>query len=257
MALVGFGLNWREQVAALQQSKVAYFRPLIIVGIWFMTFPLAASLTDQALPNEVRAYNFVPLPQLLAGCGGAMAWAHFARLGQGWRWAGKVFAVVGLVVFGLFSQLSLSYFFGPPLLETNQAAKNLPYNLGLRPVLQKVSGEARPCDQIWLEPTNQAYIYYLFLTQYSPPRFQQAVKGQQVDDGGWLRVDWFNAVHFGVPGTDKHNAPPLPGCTGQASRLFFLSHNTRTGPEWREIAVTRNKSGEAVWKALLLEPKSG
>ena len=45
----------------------------IVLAIWLMTFPLASSLTAPS-PHEIRTYNFLPLPEILAGYGAVVAW---------------------------------------------------------------------------------------------------------------------------------------------------------------------------------------
>ncbi len=223
----------------------------VMLGLWFLTFPFASSLTDFRVPHEIRAYNFLPLPELLAGYGLTVLWKAWGRR----RWRGLTLAhgaaLAGGGVFILFGLMFLPFYFRPPLLETTTAPADIPYNLGLRPMLEKASTEAGPCDQIWLEDTNQTYAYYLFMTAYPSARFQANPPAESQDKDGWILISHFDQLHFGVPGRDRQESALPPSCAGQPSRLLFLSHTTNTGPEWTELAAIRNAGGAAVWRLLV------
>jgi hypothetical protein len=229
--------------------RVAYILPLLI-GLWVITYPIASSLTTDASPNEIRTYNVIPLPELLAGYGAVVAWNLLSR----YRWrrvsAAHVAALAGIAVFVLFNVVFLRTFFATPLLETDQKGYEEPYSLGLRPVIEKVAQEAGRCDIIWLESTNQTYIYYLFLTRYPPAQFQKAdVKKDTVN--GWLQVPAFENVHFGVPFIDNHIIIRPSDCNPEPYRVFFVTHTKHTGPEWQPFTAVTNKNNDPIWWAVV------
>ena len=237
---------WRNR--RLLRQKLGFSLP-IVLGLWFLTFPISSSLTNLDIPHEVRAYNFVPLPQLLAGYGAMLVWQFLARPGRPTlAWGVAALTGITLVVFeGLF----LGSMFGPSVLESNLPVKELPYNIGLEPVLQKMQTVAGPCDRLWVESGNQTYMFYLFDTRYPPAAFQKADIESTTRNGGWLYVNRFNNIHFGIPGHDADNAPARPECQGQPSHIYFAAHLTQVGPEWQELSAIRNKAGIPVWRLLL------
>ena len=236
---------WRNRQTL--RNKLGFSLP-ILLGLWLVIFPISSSLTNADTPHEVRAYNLLPLPQLLAGYGAVIVWQFLAGWGgRRLAWGAVGLAAITLVVFeGLF----LGQFFGPSVLESSTPVKDLPYNVGLEPVLQKMTQTAGPCDSLWVEPGNQTYMFYLFDTRYPPAQFQAASLDVTTRNGGWLYVARFNNVHFGIPGHDPDTAPPRPECKGQPSHYFFASHTLPTGPEWKELIAVRNKADEAVWRLL-------
>ncbi len=250
------GFLWLAAAVGLWQNRhsfkerLGFNLPLLLAG-WFLTFPISSSLTNVEIPHEVRAYNFVPLPQLLAGYGAIVL---FQKL-SGVRW-GRFKPVYGLLAGGVvtllvFQNLFLPAFFSRPLLETTTAAADMPYNTGQEPVIQKVAQLAGPCDSVWIEPGNQTYIYYLFETRYPPEQFQKLNFETSTRNGGWLYVPYIDNIHFGIPGREPDTAPKLPGCTTTAGRLYFASHTVPTGPEWQELLAVRNQTGQAVWRLVV------
>lgn len=235
-------------LAQRQYRRLAYALPLL-VAIWFFTFPISSSLTTDDPPHEVRTYCFVPLPELLAGYGAVVAWRQLSC----YRWrrltAAHVVATGGTAVFALFAAIYLPYFFPRPLQETDQSGYFEPYTVGLRPVLEKVTEAAQPCDVIWLESTNQTYIYYLFMTRFPPARFQQA-NVVWADVNGWLQVPAFEQVHFGVPFIDKHIIHQPPTCQGKPYTVYFMTHTKYTGPDWQPFFATTNGVGAPIWRAV-------
>ncbi|HEX2914210.1 MAG TPA: glycosyltransferase family 39 protein [Chloroflexia bacterium] len=245
LAFAGFIIFSREL-----NRKVGFHLPLVLV-IWFLTFPIAASLTVGQPPYEIRAYNFLPLPQLLSGFGVVVAGRVLAKYQWGKLKAFWIAASVAVALFVVFQVIFLSYFFGPSLLQTSTAPKDLPYNVGMSRVVVAVQQQATACDTIYLQPDNQAYIYYLFLSKYPPEKFQHAKIISEVNRTGWLIMDSFDNVQIGVPGEDKSNYTPPASCTPDKQRLFFLDHTIPVGPEWQEIASVKNKDGEYVWRAVV------
>ncbi len=218
--------------------------PILII-IWLLTFPVAASLTNQGIPHEIRTYNLLPLPELLAGYGLALIW----EWGAGARWRRVVSVVVldaSVFAFFVFNIVFLRYFFGPPLLHVNPDFQEVYPNIGLRPVLEKVQATAQACDIIWMEPMNQTYIYYLYLTRTPPEQFQQARTERNTTV--YLNIKWINNVRFGAPDIDEFDAPPTPGCEGKPSRTYFITRRWTLPEGWQDVIVIRNDVG-ILWRA--------
>ena len=235
------GLFWPNRWAAPRG-----FHLPVLVGVWFITWPIAASLTILDHTHEIRSYNFLPLPELLAGYGAVVCWRELKRFARGWRYS---LATGGLVVFLSFNWLFLGYFFGPPLLETNTPAQDLPYNIGLAEALAKMQPYRGPCDQLWLDSDNQGYISYLFLTHYPPTRFQQYSLAQNYSVDSAIR---FDNIYFVQPDDPKVSpgGATLP-CRGKDTRVVWITHQppTATG-SWQTLAQTYNTRGSPVWYIL-------
>jgi hypothetical protein len=211
-----------------------------------MTFPLASSLTTPS-PHEIRTYNFLPLPEILASYGAVVAWDLVGR----YRWLCLSVAMVVLVV---FNWLFLSFFFAPPLLQTNATPEQIPYNIGLGSVLTVVMRQTKPCDTVWLEPGtaiigNQTYMYFLFLTRYPASKFQ-TTKHE-------LGTQWYDLytsvgqIHFAIPDM-KGSTGSLPaGCHGKPSRTFLITRTMQIGPGWQQVFAVRNHAGVPIWQALV------
>lgn len=234
------------------------FSLLILLGLWLITYPIADSLTiGDALrglptggPHEIRSYNFLPLPELLAGYGAIVLWNMLKT-----RRIGRVLAVAlgvsGAAVYAIFVGVSLSYFFSTPLLQTNLLSAAMPPNVGLRPVLEKVAAEAKPCDVIWMDRLNQTYIYYLFLTRYPPAKVQQFDLSSTASDG-WLDIQQIGQVHFGGFNPDYpfgYSTPPE--CAGVPHSSYFVTSSDPKWPDWQSIISIHNAYGALIWQALV------
>jgi 4-amino-4-deoxy-L-arabinose transferase-like glycosyltransferase len=227
-------------------SRQVGFSMRILLVVWLMTFPIASSLTIHS-PHDVRTYNFLPLPEILAGYGAVVAWDIVGR----YRW---LWFSVGMVVLLLFNWVFLSFYFSAPLLQTDVTADQFPYNVGLKPVLTTVMQQVKPCDTVWLEPAtdrldNQTYMYYLFLMRYPPSRFQSS-RAQEVD----TQLDLYTSVgqvHFAIPGAQESLVSLPAGCKGKPSRTFFITRTALAGPEWQQIVAVRNHAGVAIWQGLV------
>jgi 4-amino-4-deoxy-L-arabinose transferase-like glycosyltransferase len=241
---------WIFAVIGMSQQKhisrqVGFVVP-ILLAIWFVTFPIATSLTGS--PHEIRTYNFVPLPEIIAGYGAVVAWEML----QPYRW--KRFSVVqillgtSITVFLIFNWIFLSFFFAPPLLQTDATADQIPYNVGLRPVLTTVMQQVKPCDTVWLESTNQTYIYYLFLTRYPASVFQSTA--QEVDAPSNLYTS-VGQVHFGTPDSQQGSVSLSPGCEEESPRTFFITRNAQIDPGWQQVIAVKNSAGVPIWQALV------
>jgi 4-amino-4-deoxy-L-arabinose transferase-like glycosyltransferase len=215
-----------------------------LLTIWFLTFPIASSLTTPS-PNDQRTYNFLPLPEILAGYGVVVAWELLRRYRWKWFSAAQVALAISVIMLLIFNWMFLSFFFGPPLLQTDATADRIPYNIGLRPVLTDVMQQVKPCDIVWLEPSNQTYIYYLFFTHYPSNLFLSM--GQEVDAFQQVYGS-VGQVHFATPGgAIAHPA----GCQGKPSRTFFITRTTQVGPGWQQIIAVKNRAGVPIWQALV------
>ena len=250
-----FWLEWPLWIVAtiglskLQSTlKRLGFNLHLLIIIWFVTFPIASSLTTLDVPHELRSLNFLPLPELLAAYGAVVLWQALSRYRWKWFSAAQGAMAGALVILMLFNVLFLRTYFAPPLLNTNATADQIPYNVGLRDVLNNVMPQVGPCDIVWLEPDNQTYIYYLFLTKYPASTFQRT--SHEVDQPLAL----FNAVgqvHFGIPDATNNNLLRSGSCKVKPSRTFFIARNAQIGPGWREIFTIKNGAGISIWRVLV------
>ncbi len=232
-------------------GQVGFVIPTLLF-IWFVTFPVASSLTTGGLPHEVRTYNVLPLPEILAGYGAVVAWEILGRYRWKWLSAAQVALAISAIVFSIFNLMFLSFFFGPPLLQTDATAEQIPYNVGLREVLTKVMQRVRPCDTVWLElgndaNDNQPYMYFLFLTRYPLKKFQSTA--HEVD-APWNMYSSIGQVHFGIPDPEQNTVSLPAGCKGKPSRTFFIRRIVLR-PGWREVVAVRNRAGVPIWQALV------
>ncbi|HEX3640793.1 MAG TPA: hypothetical protein VHV10_05845, partial [Ktedonobacteraceae bacterium] len=101
---------------------------------------------------------------------------------------------------------------------------------------------------VWLEKTNQTYIYYLFLTRY--PSNLLPTTGRQEN----AFQDVFSSVgqvHFGTPDA-LQSAESLPaGCEGVPSQTFFITRKAQIEPGWQQVIAVRNRAGVPIWQALV------
>ncbi len=242
MLIAGLGLLERR---FWQRSQLIV--PVLII-IWLLTFPMAASFTNHGIPHEIRTYNLLPLPELLSGYGLALIW----EWGAGTRWRrvlSVVFIDATVFSFFVFNVLFLRYFFGPPLLHENPQGQEVYENIGLRPALEKVQASAQVCDIIWVERLNQTYMYYLFLTRTPPEQFQQASTERNTDL--YLNIRWMNNLRFGSPDFDQIDAPPITGCEGQPSHTYFVTRRPSLPEGWQDLIVVRNDAGSVLWRAAM------
>jgi len=225
--------------------------PLIII-LWGITFPISASLTNEGTPHEIRSYNLLPLPQFVAGYGLSL----ILTLRKPYR--SLAFAALSLIVIIglLFTWMQLTYFFNPSLLTTEQPGREVYENIGLRPVLQIVQSQARTCDLIWMETTGQQpYMYYIFLTRFSPQDFLQVATEKNTDL--WLNIRWFNNIRFGTPWETTIAAPAPPPCDGLPARTFYITRRENLPAGWQDLILLRNDAGRLLWRAAVNPPASG
>jgi 4-amino-4-deoxy-L-arabinose transferase-like glycosyltransferase len=240
MLIAGLGLL---QGRFWQRSQLLL--PVLVI-IWLLTFPMAASFTNHGIPHEIRTYNLLPLPELLSGYGLVLIWEWGAKT----RWRrvlSVVFLDAAVFTFFVFNVLFLRYFFGPLLLHENPEGQEVYENVGLRPALEKVRDTAQACDIIWVEPMNQTYMYYLFLTRTPPEQFQQAQTVRNTDH--YLNIKWMDNIRFGAPDFDTIDAPPIPGCEGQPSHTYFVTRRPSMTDGWQDLIVVRNDAGGVLWRA--------
>jgi hypothetical protein len=150
-----------------------------------------------------------------------------------------------------FNVLFIPAYFEPPWLETREPGNTF-YNIGLRPMLELVTREASACDVIWIDNTNQAYMYYLFLTRYPPRQWQQF--SMTLPQTGPVSIKVFDNVRFGVPPLDNLMPPTGTDCAGKPYHAFFVTQVKPTPPGWQEIGAVRNKAGQAMWHVVESPP---
>src|SRR5258708_10513726 len=227
------------------------FNLRVLLGLWLVTYPIASSLTWG--PTTHREINVLSLPELVAGYGAMLVCEALLRtrvLRRAVLYAGVVSGVSLLLIFCL---LFFGGYFSPPLLETNAPAELIPYNIGFRSVLQYVSEHSQSCDEVWLEPSFEAYMAYLFYTRYPPSRFQQAARDGKVEKlkapDGFLFIPWLDNVRFAPLGTGTE--PPLL-CPGQHLRVWFSGKSgLMFGSDWQDKFSVNNASGAAIWRVQL------
>ncbi len=236
--------------------RVALSVPLILT-LWLLTYPLADSLTRGAppfengmagIPHELRSYNFVPLPELLAGLGAVVLYSKLRPLRWG-KYAVALVTIAGAAIGILFSIISLSYFFGPPILTTSAGPDLVPLNQGFGTVINQMASKVRPCDSIWLQAANQIYIYYLFYTQYPPAETQKFDLTRL--DGPWLDIHDFGQVHVGDPNFTNPSPSSRPDCQGQPQTAYYVTRSSNDWPGWQEQTAVRNELGTPIWRLLV------
>jgi hypothetical protein len=235
------------------RGKLTAFSLPVLLGLWFITYPIADSITqgDSASdpgPHETRAINLLPLPQLVTGYGAAllitMAKRRFGKYGPKLAVGGSAVLVGGLLIY--FHSVFIPHFFDP-LSQPNDAQVLDPlYNVGLREILNETLGQSGKCDTLWLEWTNQTYLNYLFMTRYPPEQFQSIY---------WSVIsDYFGSVgdvHFGLPDWVTLAPGRLPQCARKPHVVYFLSHREPLPANWTDN-WTRGDSvfdarGDAAW----------
>jgi 4-amino-4-deoxy-L-arabinose transferase-like glycosyltransferase len=245
--------------ARLTRRQTSYrvaFSLTVLISLWFITYPVADSLTRGAppfdnqmagQPHELRAYNLLPLPELLAGFGVVVIARKLSRT----RWQRLLLAGLGLTgtaILILFCAVSLTYFFGPPILGTARSPDDAKYprNIGFRPIAEALAKEMKACDTLWITNGNQMHMYYLFYTKYAPQRVQRLDLTRV--SGNWLDITAFDQVRIGDP--DPVNPQPIerPECTNQPRRIFYAAHLANQWKGWREVAAVRNIEGMVIWQ---------
>lgn len=246
---------WAAAFFGFARQRVTKGLPIsvaLLVGIWLVIYPVADSLTrgDSSTsviggPHKIRSFNLLPLPELLAAYGAVVLWQTLRRnrLGAVAAWGALLAASV---LFSLFVDLSLSYYFAPPLFS----ADSIPYNVGLRPVLERTLADARTCDNIWLQTGNQTYMYYLFLTRYSPQRVQQ-FDLTHINSSGVLEIAGFDRVSFSEPDVNNPIPPNRPECAGQQQRAYYVTKSEAAWPGWRELSAVYDDQGRLLWRGLV------
>jgi 4-amino-4-deoxy-L-arabinose transferase-like glycosyltransferase len=258
--LIVVGLWWLTRRSA---SRKAAFSLTALVFIWFLTFPIADSLTKGAPPftdktaggpQEMRAYNIVPLPELLGGLGVAVVsrMIHRRLRYSRWRWLnplaqGGLAATMGVLLI-VFTVIFLSYFWGTPLLETKADPTDpaYPWNIGYEQIVTQAVNEMKACDTLWMPFGLQPYMHYLFYTHYPPQKVQQIPLNGVYS--GWLEVNELDQIRVGI--IDFANPLPTnkPECEGQPRRVFYLSRVSNDVDGWQERGVIRNAGGVIVWQ---------
>jgi hypothetical protein len=223
----------------------------ILFGLWFITYPLAASLTSN--PTSHREINLLPLPELLAGFGAAVVLVWAAQLRSRNRAVLVCLSVSGFALLICFTTIFLQSYFSPPLLQSTESPDFMPYSVGLRPALDYLRANADPCDEIWVEPFFASYMAYMFYTRYPPARFQSATVFKKEDGVGWLWIPWLDGVWFAVPNEAPYYHPPLiKSCAGKSWRVWFVGKKTKLST-WPTVFSVNNANGESIWRLQVKE----
>ena len=149
---------------------------------WLLIAPLAGGLTTDA-PHVMRSFNVLPVPQILAALG---AMTLFKKT----KW--KSWRTVLTIIFLIFSLLFLwhQYFVNFPYEQS--ASFQYPLTEAIKFVLP-IQGQYR---QIIFTNQNygyQAYMFYLFYSQYEPLIYQ--IQGGTVS-GGYNETHQFGRYQF-------------------------------------------------------------
>jgi len=234
---------------ARQVSRKVAFSVPILMAIWFVTFPIGSSLTTMDIPHEIRSYNFIPLPELLAGYGAVIAWGKISRIRLRWlppRAPAMAGAGLVIIIFVLFARLFLKGYFTP----LPSTAAQFPYNTGLQPVITQVMQKVKPCDVVWIDSTNQPYIYYLFYTQTDPHKIQPLIKQIDRTGGDFSSI---GQVHFGSP--DSTQMTTTGACSGKPSHAYWITRTPTIGSEWKELSFSKADNGVILWRGFELVGK--
>jgi 4-amino-4-deoxy-L-arabinose transferase-like glycosyltransferase len=248
------GILWIAAVALarwLRYSVRCRLNLPILLALWFVTYPLASSLTIN--PTAHREINFLPLPELLAGLGAAVVleWVARTRSQTPAALIGAVAPGVALLI--CFITLFLQSYFSVPWLTSTEYPDYMPYNIGLRPALDYLQAHADPCDEIWIEPVFASYMAYLFYTRYPPIRFQHANVFKKEDGAGWLWIPWLDGVWFAIPDESPYyQAPLIKACKGKSWRVWFVGKKTRLST-WPTVFSVNNASGASIWRLQVKE----
>ena len=260
----GFGeLSWFNGLSMLlgfaalllrhRRDKAAPLNILALSLIWLLSFPVAASMVDA--PERVveyRALNLLPLPQIMAGLGWFVLFDLLRRVG---RYLSAAFILVTplLLLIPLYN-FSSSYF--QPIYAWNSPA----FNVGLRPVIEQVRDQTDSCDKIWLEPTNQTLIYYLFLSAYPPAKYQAADKleltyedvPESIWRGPYLFIPYLDNWYFDYTLGDAETSRLPESCGDQWSRLIYITRKTDIPAEWPRLATSTDPDGNIYWQAVIM-----
>lgn len=255
------GFMWLAAVVGLARRRLlreSGFHLFFLLGWWFLIWPVAAALTITGVPTETRTINFLPLPELLAGYGAAVILNIARYMRPGLRRA-TVQVMIGLtaVIYVGYNLYFASVFFSPPKDDNThpEALLARPYNLGLRPVLQAVIAQATDCDPIWVDNrgTSQAYIYYLFFSQYPPEKFQKVDRYETAaPPDAFIYIPWFANVRFTDVNTilNPENFQYVPSALCDTSdHSFIIVRQMLDVPGLYEIATSKSQSGEIIWAA--------
>ncbi|HVO69472.1 MAG TPA: glycosyltransferase family 39 protein [Aggregatilineaceae bacterium] len=218
-----------------------------LLALWCLAFPIADSLTTghYGLAHEIRFCSVFPLPELVAGYGALVLWRVLIAYR---RPLAYLAAAAGGVVLVIFSARFLDYAFNPAQLAAPK--EDMPYNVGLGPMLDVTVKVEKACDMVWIEPFYQPYIYYLFLSKYPPPKFQELSRTQIAANA--LNTIGVDHVRFEAPPADP---PPPAGCETQSHFLYWITRQTAGVPGWVPIATYRNAAGQPLWTVLTREAR--
>ena len=252
---------WLAGIVGLAKQRLlreTHFNLAFLIGWWFIIWPIAAALTITGVPTETRTINFFPLPELFAGYGAAVIFYEASRARRNIQrkiiYAALGMAAVTYVGYNVYFVTSISMVVRDTG-NSPEAVADLPYNIGLEPVLQAVNAQATDCDAIWVDErgTSQAYIYYLFFSKYPPKKFQRADEFEMPrPPDNFNYVAWFANVRFANinvlvdPSTFPYKSPPL--CS-PSQHMFIVAHQALNQPDLNEIASSKSQSGIIMWAA--------
>jgi hypothetical protein len=254
----GFGeLFWLEWplvcVGAVALATAARERPSAGLSVaalafaWALTFPIASSLTNTSgAAHEIRAYNVLPLPELLAGAGAVAAWDTLKRIGPGLGSPAPLAAAGAGVALIVFTVLFVAGYFAPTARTSDPVGPD-PYNVGLRDALAFAGGRAGDCDTVYLEPDNQAYVSYLFLTRFPPREFQAA---RQPALAPLAVFESAGRARFSVPAPDAPAEGRPRACATSPSTNFFVTRTPPGDPAWSRLATLPDDAGHPAWHVM-------
>lgn len=232
--------------------KDVFSQRIVLLG-WFFTFQIAASLTIFS-PHQVRALNFLPLPELLAGYGAVILWKNLKNNYLRWGVAAalSLLFVVNATVFltGFFNEASTVY---------DRAQEQIPANLVLDRAAKDSYQLLQPCDTLWFDSiNNQSYIYYLFLSGYSPARFHQDAKVTTDDTyNKFEKVTRFGQVNIGQPDKTNLTQTNLDCRSTNPGKVYWLTRQPseewpNTGLTWKTLQTYNTPKGQPFWSLLQL-----
>jgi hypothetical protein len=148
----------------------------------------------------------------------------------------------------VYSTNYLSRFFTP----VDQLQK-MPYNTGLRPVIQSVIAQTTPCDTIWMQSMNQAYMYYIFLSQFPPADYLALdVTKSTITGLPYLYVPQVGNWRFGdYPEHEIPLADASDDC--ETPRTIYLTLQSDLPQEWERLDTGTTTAEPTQWQAVVLE----
>jgi hypothetical protein len=160
-----------------------------LLWLWFLLFPLGSALTNEEVPNEIRAMSGVGLFEIFAALG---CWWLWQKLGQFWAKNPSTRFAIGSLGGLVFSVVTLTYLFYTLAIAPTEIRPLFRYGFG--ETLAAAEEIAPPSAEICVEQTSQSYMLTLFYTRYDPAKYQDFIRNNEPP----LKVIYF------IPSFDRY-----------------------------------------------------